>query len=363
LNGDGFFDLAVANANGNNVSILENINGTFPITGTYGVGNAPVSVFSADLDGDRDFDLAVANRRSNNVSVLINLSQNPANQPPYPFSLLYPCGNDTHQDTTLQVVHFNWENAMDPNLGDQLSYNLFLSTHPDFAPPNTQVYPGLLISRFTDIIPVGQYYWKVEAFDNWGANRWSNQVCRFFNTNYLNDTLVCVAFSPVDFIITDPKGDSIGLGFNTIPGASYDDTLDYNHDGDSDDIATLPNRLVGDYMIRVFPEPLEKGDYSLGIRIDGGAMDMLTSFYRCPDPTGVDTFHYQAPWYLSGDVNGDWNVNVGDVVHLINFMFKYGPDPVPVLQAGDVTCNGIVDIGDVVYLINYLFKSGPPPSC
>jgi hypothetical protein len=155
LNGDGFFDLAVANANGNNVSILENINGTFPITGTYGVGNAPVSVFSADLDGDRDFDLAVANRRSNNVSVLINLSQNPANQPPYPFSLLYPCGNDTHQDTTLQVVHFDWENAMDPNLGDQLRYNLFLSTHPDFAPPNTQVYPGLLISRFTDIIPVG----------------------------------------------------------------------------------------------------------------------------------------------------------------------------------------------------------------
>lgn len=175
--------------------------------------------------------------------------------------------------------------------------------------------------------------------------------------------MVCVAFSPVDFIITDPKGDSIGLGFSTIPGARYDTTLDYNEDGDKDDIVTLPNRLVGDYMIRVFPEPLQRGSYSLGIRIDGGAMDMLTSFYRCPDPTGVDTFHYQAPWYRSGDVNSDWNVNVGDVVHLINFMFKYGPDPVPVLQAGDVTCNGIVDIGDVVYLINYLFKSGPAPSC
>jgi hypothetical protein len=363
LNGDGYFDLAVANGNGNNVSILENSDATFPIAGMYGAGNAPVSVFCSDLDHDGDFDLAVANHRSNNVSVLRNLSNSHANQPPYPFSLIYPFGNDLYQDTTLQVVHFDWENVMDPNLGDQMHYDLFLSTQPDFDPLYTSVYPGLVVSHFTIVLPTGQYYWKVEGFDNWGASRWSNQACRFFNTNYLNDTLLCVAFSPVDFIITDPKGDSVGLGFSTIPGAWYDTTQDYNHDGDNDDIATLPNRLVGDYMIRVFPEPLQKGTYSLGIRIDGGAMDMLTTFFRCPEPTGVDTFYYQAPWYLSGDVNSDWNVNVGDVVYLINYLYRHGLDPVPTLQAGDVTCNGVVDVGDVVYLINYLFRNGPTPSC
>jgi hypothetical protein len=363
LNGDGYFDLAIANGNGNNVSILENSDATFPIAGRYGTGNAPVSVFCSDLDHDGDFDLAVANHRSNNVSVLRNLSNIPANQPPYPFSLFYPFGNDLYQDTTLQVVHFDWENAMDPDLGDQIHYNLFLSTQPDFSPQYTSVYPGLVVSHFTIVLPTGEYYWKVEAFDNWGASRWSNQACRFFNTNYLNDTLVCIAFSPVDFIINDPKGDSIGIGFSTIPGASYDTTRDYNHDGDNDDIATLPNRLVGDYTIRVFPEPPKKGTYSLGIRIDGGALNMLTTFLRCPEPTGVDTFNYHAPWYLTGDVNSDWNVDVGDVVYLINYLYRHGLDPVPTLQAGDVNCDSMVDVGDVVYLINYLFKSGPAPSC
>ncbi len=66
--------------------------------------------------------------------------------------------------------------------------------------------------------------------------------------------------------------------------------------------------------------------------------------------------------YIVGDANTDEVIDVGDVVYLINYLFKGGPDPNP-LQAGDATCDGNVDVGDVVYLINYLFKSGPPPSC
>ncbi|MGB8657520.1 MAG: dockerin type I repeat-containing protein [Candidatus Zixiibacteriota bacterium] len=64
--------------------------------------------------------------------------------------------------------------------------------------------------------------------------------------------------------------------------------------------------------------------------------------------------------YRNGDANGDSVINVGDVVYLINYLFKSGPAPNP-LAAGDATCNGIVDAGDVVYLINYLFKGGPSP--
>ena len=90
---------------------------------------------------------------------------------------------------------------------------------------------------------------------------------------------------------------------------------------------------------------------------------MLAKHFRCPNSKSVDTYHYQAPWYLSGDVNGDWNVTVGGVVYLINFLFKHGPAPVPALQAGDVTCSGTVDVGDVVFLINYLFRFGPSPTC
>jgi hypothetical protein len=65
--------------------------------------------------------------------------------------------------------------------------------------------------------------------------------------------------------------------------------------------------------------------------------------------------------FICGDANNDGVIDVGDVVYLINYLFKSGPEPRPVQCAGD--CNGdtIVDVGDVVYLINYLFKSGPAP--
>lgn len=67
-------------------------------------------------------------------------------------------------------------------------------------------------------------------------------------------------------------------------------------------------------------------------------------------------------FYLLGDCNGDGVIDVGDVVYLINYLYKNGPAPIP-LMAGDVTCDGVVDVGDVVYLINYLYKGGPAPSC
>jgi hypothetical protein len=66
--------------------------------------------------------------------------------------------------------------------------------------------------------------------------------------------------------------------------------------------------------------------------------------------------------YIIGDCNDDQIVDVGDVIYLINYLFKSELAPVPLL-AGDVTCNGTVDIGDVVYLINYLFKAGSAPNC
>ncbi len=72
LNGDGKPDLAVANVNSNNVSILlGNGNGTFQAAVNYGAGSGPFSVTAADLNGDGKLDLAVANYSSNNVSILL----------------------------------------------------------------------------------------------------------------------------------------------------------------------------------------------------------------------------------------------------------------------------------------------------
>ncbi|MGB8658559.1 MAG: PKD domain-containing protein [Candidatus Zixiibacteriota bacterium] len=72
----------------------------------------------------------------------------------------------------------------------------------------------------------------------------------------------------------------------------------------------------------------------------------------------VRTIKYSHP----GDANTDGHIDAGDVIYLVNYLFKGGPAPDP-LPAGDATCNGIVDAGDIVYLVNYLFKGGLAPSC
>ncbi|HVP36732.1 MAG TPA: C1 family peptidase [Terriglobales bacterium] len=66
--------------------------------------------------------------------------------------------------------------------------------------------------------------------------------------------------------------------------------------------------------------------------------------------------------YKRGDVNGDNNISVTDVIYFINYLFKGGPTPTP-LQAGDANCDGNSTVSDVIFLINYLFKGGPAPAC
>jgi hypothetical protein len=72
VNGDGAPDLAVANCDSDNVSVLlGNGDGTFQTAVNYGTGGWPYSVAIGDVNGDDAPDLAVANCDSDNVSVLL----------------------------------------------------------------------------------------------------------------------------------------------------------------------------------------------------------------------------------------------------------------------------------------------------
>jgi hypothetical protein len=66
--------------------------------------------------------------------------------------------------------------------------------------------------------------------------------------------------------------------------------------------------------------------------------------------------------FVCGDTNGDKQINIADVVYIINYIFKYGPAPVPA-EVADVNYDGNVNVGDAVYLIGYIFKGGPEPNC
>ena len=72
FNGDGKQDLAAANLNSNNVSILLGTGtGSFGTATNFGVGSGPMSVAVGDFNGDGKQDLVAANASSNNVSVLL----------------------------------------------------------------------------------------------------------------------------------------------------------------------------------------------------------------------------------------------------------------------------------------------------
>ncbi len=74
----------------------------------------------------------------------------------------------------------------------------------------------------------------------------------------------------------------------------------------------------------------------------------------------VQFFYVQT--FVCGDANGDGATNVGDVVTIINYVFKGGPAPDP-MRSADANGDGDVNVGDAVFLINFIFKGGPPPVC
>lgn len=65
-------------------------------------------------------------------------------------------------------------------------------------------------------------------------------------------------------------------------------------------------------------------------------------------------------YFKCGDANGDQAVNIGDVVYILNCIFRGGPCPDLNIR-GEVNCDNILNIADVVYLINHVFKSGFAP--
>jgi hypothetical protein len=117
------------------------------------------------------------------------------------------------------------------------------------------------------------------------------------------------------------------------------------------------------------------GHSTFGIGIDARQLNYDSSFYMAGyvnyDYTGGGTgdlmllkirdssFHPLS----CGNCNGDVSLDLRDVIYLIDFIFKGGLPPIPMLEAGDVDDSGRIDILDVTYLITFLYKGGPAPNC
>jgi hypothetical protein len=88
---------------------------------------------------------------------------------------------------------------------------------------------------------------------------------------------------------------------------------------------------------------------------DGPTQSLYTGFWN-PWVIGM----LQGQGFICGDIDGDGVVFGGDVIILLNYLFREGPPPNP-LPAGDVNIDGKINGGDVIHLLNYLFRDGPAP--
>jgi hypothetical protein len=142
------------------------------------------------------------------------------------------------------------------------------------------------------------------------------------------------------------------------PYGGYDDPDLYKWmtlPGDSVQTDTLGNTTPTDYNIvttgRIIPAqsfpPVDT--YSV-------AYALVVS-----DEENMDKLNDCVDMIICGDANRDKEVTISDVVYIINYLFKGGPEPW--LFMCDANANGVATIADVVYLIGYLFKGATPPQC
>jgi hypothetical protein len=107
-------------------------------------------------------------------------------------------------------------------------------------------------------------------------------------------------------------------------------------------------------------------------------IDLLVTFDGTAfEPASLDTLHCNllfytndpdealvtvpvTMWSARGDVTENGVLDIEDVVFLLNFLYKGGPEPIP-MEAGDLDYDLDVDSDDVMFLISYLFLGGPPP--
>lgn len=98
FNGDGIADLIVVNRDTDAVSVLlgqgseRTGDGTFAPQVTYPVGDAPYSVATADFNGDGITDLAVTNAGTNNISVLLGQGTGGIGDGTFAAQTTYPVG-------------------------------------------------------------------------------------------------------------------------------------------------------------------------------------------------------------------------------------------------------------------------------
>ncbi len=339
FNRDGHIDLAVGNAGNDKLSVFFGDGlGAFGAPDNYVSGAAVRGVCVIDLDADGDDDLVTANRSGNFLSLFYN--DGGGN---FDSSRTLEAG--MANETAVAQADFNGDGVLDVAVGAHNGQELAILLGD-----------GQGNLTFSEKIGAGGRVWMIATgdldldgdADIASANSFSNNTSLAF-------------------------GDGTG-GFDSVevyPGGSFTLAVDVGDiDGDADlDVVTShyssavfllwENNGSGVLLGPTTYEAESAGSCALLHDRDAdGDLDM----------TGIDEdadlvilFDNACPVPLTGDLNHDLALTSGDIVLLVNVVFKSAPSPTPCLELGDTNCSGLVGTADIITLVNYVFKGGAAP--
>jgi hypothetical protein len=345
LNGDGHNDLAVAVEEGEymgNVTVLlNNGDATFSPPASYYVGGAVHSVFAADFDGDGDIDLATGHYfTGNGVSILLNNGDGTftvSGSCPTPSDVISLFAADLDGDKDLDLATASglsgWVSVLLNN--GKGSFVLDSSYNAGYGPFSVFA-TDLNGDGYNDLAAAGQYseyFGFVKVFLNNKDGTFS------LDSTYGTSVATYAIFasdldgdSDIDLAVTNQMCQDVSILLNNGDGTF---SSDYT------------------YSVGTWPSSIFAADFD-----NDGDIDLATANSNSGNVSVL--LNQSTP--IRGDANRNGEINSGDVVYLLNYLFINGPAPDP-LWVGDANCDGVVDVSDVVYLINYLFASGPPPGC
>ena len=258
------------------------------------------------------------------------------------------------EDGTYQLMLFPTFQWAACGYFDEVTYDLEISTDSTFTIINFE-YIDIDTNIFTASMPLDEvkYFWRIKAFRSSDASE--SEYSGVWNFN------VDASAPEVPQLLAPADAETVSV---------YTPTFSWSEETKASPVFYTLN-VADDSLFPAGPEFYEYTEiYDTSFTIPDPLIDSTLYYWRVKalDETGHESdwqehpFQFYVRHFTCGDVNGDEVIDLGDVLHLVSYLYKGGPAPDP-LPAGDADNSGNIDLGDVLYLVNYLYKDGPPPGC
>jgi len=158
-------------------------------------------------------------------------------------------------------------------------------------------------------------------------------------------------FQPYPAEMTNSQSGGFYYDFNAVDQNEYPDSIEYT-------IISGPgtiNQATGIWVYAPLCDPIGST-----LTLEICASDV---FHPCPQSNkslhAIVHLSITNPLPLLGDMNGDGTIQLGDIVFLINFLYRNGSRPLIGLEVADADASGRINLLDATYLTRYLYMDGP----